>query len=535
MAFREIMEGLDLPEGASPRYRTLEALGRMLAGTFYDDIDYAFDQETRNDGKYIPLRERRPSTDFNLAFEITQDTLAELFGDEQFPIVQVVTGKEPNDDATAELQNLIEALEIDQVVSDGYEEGVVGAAAVVVHRSDEGTPFYDVLPAKWCEPVYAGEYSNKIIALVVTYPISREQVDEKFPGFTDKEENQADAYWYRYVIGPVETVDYLPMTDRRFAKLGEKDDKGEVIEFVEHTRVEHGFAGRTPIVYTKNLRGKRREPDGPSLWWPIRNFIVEIDYTLSQAGRGLRYTADPMLFVRKGDMFGGGTAMQPAGYQPRNQAPAAGMATLTDGSGKMVRGASQVLEGGPGSDAKVLEISANGIKEEREYAKDLREYSLEVIGGMKARSENVKAASSGKAIDKQSKPLRRLVRRQRRPYGNGMLLEVLDLTLYGYSIGVFDRNPDVDLSAIPLDSQRVLEWPNDEVLQGADLLDHVTGLQMAAGGSAMNPKELISPDAIGARMASDIGFHQPYDKIKGTGDALTPPVVPETTDPAPAG
>lgn len=537
MAFREIMEGLDLPKGASDHYRLLEALGRMLEGTFYDDIEFSFEQEVRgNDKKHIPLRERRPSTDFNLAYEITQDTLAELFGDEQFPLVQVLKNGTPDDNGTAELQNLIEANELDLIASDGYEEGVVGAVAIVLHRSPEGAPFYDVLPAKWCEPLYSGDYSNKIIGLIVTYPLAREVVERLFPDFYKDTENQDDNYWYRYVVGAVETIDYMPMTDRRFQHLGEKDDKGNVIAFVELKREDHGFKGRAPIVYTKNLRGKRRQMVGPALWYPIRNLCVEIDYTLSQAGRGLRYAADPMLFVRRGDMFGGSGGTAPVGYQPRNEKPAAGMATVVGENGAMVKGVTQTLEGGPGSDAKLLEISANGIAEEREYAKDLREYALEVVGGMKARSEHVKGAASGKAIDKQSKPLRRLVRRQRRPYGDGMLLELIDLTLYGYSIGVFDPNPDVNVAAVDIAAKRVLEWPNDEVLQGQDLLDHVTGLQLAAGGSVMNPLELISPDAIGARMAGDLGFHQPYDTIKGDAQPLTPPVDPNAKpDPAPAG
>src|ERR1700755_1995361 len=106
MAFREIMEGLDLPKGASDRYRMLEALGRMLDGTFYDDLPYSFEVEQHGaERKHIPLRDRRPSVDFNLAYEITQDTLAELFGDEQFPIVQLVKDGDPDDDGTAELQN----------------------------------------------------------------------------------------------------------------------------------------------------------------------------------------------------------------------------------------------------------------------------------------------------------------------------------------------------------------------------------------------------------------------------------------------
>lgn len=519
MAFRELAEGLKLPEGASARYRKLEALGRMLTGELYDDLPYAFEQEKTSGGKHIPIRDRRPSVDFNLAYEITQDTEAELFGDEQFPTIQVVRKGEQLEPATKTLSELIECLDLPAILSCSYEEGVSGAVGVVLCRSDDGTPYYDILPAKWCEPVYRSKFSNQLIALVVTYPINREQAEEMFPGIGDEEENRgSEDFWYRYIVGPVETVDYRPLCARKFAHLGERDDRGNVIEFVEHHRETHGFSGRTPACYTKNLGGKPREMDGPALWWPIRNICVEIDYTLSQAGRGLRYSADPMLFLKRGDMYD--MDATPAGYQK----PAGGMATTTAEDGSMVKGVTQTLVGGKDSDAKLLEISATGITEEREFIRDLREYALEVVGGMKARAEHVKGAPSGRAIDKQSKPLRRLVRRQRRPYGLGLLLDLLDLTLYGFRVGAFDAGAvDVDLSAIPEDAKKIPEWPNDEVLQGQDLLYHVEGLQMAAGASPTAPKELLSAQAMGAKLASDLGCHEPFDTIKGTLEAPEPP------------
>lgn len=519
MAFRELMEGLDLPDGASDRYRKLDALGRMLDGTIYDDLDFSFEMENAPGRKHIPLRERRPSVDFNLAYEITQDTLAELFGDEQFPIVTVSQNREQNEKATVAVADMIEAVGLQPVIVEAYEEGVIGGVGVVIHRSDDGSPYYEILPAKYCEPVYRSKYSNALVALVVTYPISPDAAEDLVPGITKEDENKGvEVYWYRYVVGPSETVDYKPLSDERFARLGETDDHGDVIQFEELNRESHGFRGRTPATYAKNLGGKQRDMDGPALWWPIRNICIEIDYTLSQAGRGLRYSADPMLFVRKGDMMGGDDT--PAGYDK----PAGGMSTL-DSGGTMVKGVTQTLVGqGPNSDAKLLEISANGIKEEREFVRDLREYALEIIGGSKARAEHLKGAPSGRALDKSSKPLRRLVRRQRRPYGLGLLLDLIDLTLYGVRCGALDGKAiDADLQAVPEDSKCTPEWPNDDTLQGQDLLYHVEGLQMAAGGSPTAPIQLVKPEAMGAKLTADLGMHEPYDAIKGTCEPTEPP------------
>ncbi len=274
----------------------------------------------------------------------------------------------------------------------------------------------------------------------------------------------------------------------------------------------------TPVAWAKNLGSNRREMDGMCLWWPVRNPIVEIDYTLSQCGRGLRYAADPMLFIKQGDLMNQNST--PLGMEK----PAGGMATNVARDGSMVKGVTQTLVGGPNSDAKILEINAAGIKEEREFVKDLREYALEVLGGMKARSENVKGASSGRAIDRQGKPLRRLVRRQRRPYGNGLLLDLVKITIHGMRVGALDV--DVDFRKIPEASKETLEWPNDEILQGSELLADVQGKQLACGGSMMQPLQLIDPKVIGAKLAGDMGIHEPFPTVEGTGEPIAPPIDP---------
>ncbi len=143
---------------------------------------------------------------------------------------------------------------------------------------------------------------------------------------------------------------------------------------------------------------------------------------------------------------------------------------------------------------------------------------------MKARSENVKGASSGRAIDRQGKPLRRLVRRQRRPYGNGLLLDLVKITIHGMRVGALDV--DVDFRKIPEASKETLEWPNDEILQGSELLADVQGKQLACGGSMMQPLQLIAPKVIGAKLAGDMGIHEPFPTVQGTGEPIAPPIDP---------
>jgi hypothetical protein len=520
LAFRELMEGLKLSDGCTSRFRKMEALDRMLDGSLYDDLTYSFETESAPGRKYINLRDRRPSVDFNISYVITQDTLAELFGDEQFPAVRVIKNGDPDDPAEKALQELIETVGLADVAVDVYEAGVVGSVGVVMQRSDDGLPYFDVLPGRWCQPIYVSQISRTLKALMVTMPIDKEAAIELEPDLLDDDRNQkSEQFWYRYLVGPNDIADYKPMPDDLYARLGEKyDDTGdEIIEFTPREVIAHGFKGRVPAIYVKNLGGRPQDIDGMALWWPIRNICVEIDYTLSQAGRGLRYAADPRLFIRTGELDDGGGV--PAGYDK----PAGGTATQLDDAGKQVSGVGQVyVARGASADAKLLEISADGITEEREYVRDLREYAFEVLGGMKARAEHLKGAPSGTALDKGLKPLRRLIRRQRRPYGNGGLLALIDLVVYGQRIGALDIT-GVDFDAIPDDAKNVLDWPNDDTLQGTELLAHVEGLQYACGGSIKAPKELIKPEAIGAKLSGDLGLHEPYSTIKGSCDAPPQP------------
>ena len=513
MAFAELAKGLKLPEGASDRYRLLEALGRMLDGTIYDDLRHSWETEKAN-GTHVSTRDRRPSLSFCLPWEITQDTLTELFGDEQFPSIRVVRPHNEDADtdaATKEIATLIEVVDLQSTMVEAYEEGVIGGVGVILHATPEGTPYYEIIPAKWCDPIYRDQYSNVLTGLIVTYPISAEEAERRFPGILEEDGNEHETdFWYRFSVTPMEFIDYYPLSDGKFSRLGEKDDNGEIIAFSVYDRKLHGFKGKVPAVYVKNLGGKQRALDGPALWWPIRDICIVIDYTLSQADRGLRYSADPMLFLNPGGSAD--SADFPGGYAP----PGGGMATNIGEGGEMVKGVTQTLVGyGKDADAKLLEIGATGIKEEREMVKDLREYALEVLGGVKSRAEHASGPTSGRAIDKTMKPLRRLIRRQRTPYGKHLLVELLKLTIFGIQIGTLDI-PEVDIEKIPQNSLYYPEWPKDDVLQGSEKFYDVQADQLAAGGSLQNPIELIKPEAIGAQLAGNLGIHEPYESIKGS-------------------
>lgn len=501
MAFSDVVKGMKFPRGASERYKTLDAYDRQLLGSaFYADLKWAFEKEKDASGDHIPIRERRPSVVFALPYEIVTQTQAELFGDEQFPFVRAMVAHEPAEDATKAIGTLVEAY-LQSIVYDAYFEAASGSAAVVI-RVDPLTrrPYYDLVPGKFCEPVYASDFSIDLDALVVTYPIDK--AEARALG-VDVDKKPAEQYWYRYLVGGYETIDYWPLPDLEYEGLGEKRADGSVISF-EVMRTEiHGFNGRVPAAFVRNLSRSRRRGvvDGVATWAPVTDICIELDYTLSQAGRGLRYAADPMLFIRQGELAAMNTT--PMGY---DAASLGGMAQNVTSDGARVSGVTQVYLGGPGSDAKLLEISANGIKEEREFAKDLRELALEIVGGQKSNAAHEKGVQSGAALQRLNRPLERLVRRQRAPFGDGLLLKLVDLTAYGARIGALQLDDDINVGAISDGVKCKLEWPSSETLTGQDLLYEVQALQLAAGATPVVPFTLMRPEAAAQKLAAELGM-----------------------------
>ena len=562
MAFDDILrggsalggyKGIQVPSGATERYLLLEGLERQLRGTFYADLPYGFEQEKDQSGNHVPLRHRRPSIIYNLASLIVSDTQAELFGDEQFPIVKALVNGEANDEAGKAVAELLLETELPDVVFDAYSDGCVGSVAVTVSRSGNGLPFYEVIPGKWCEPVYESDTSTELAALKVTYPIDRAEVASRWPAVIAADKTNDEIWWWRYILGPSAKTECVPLPSVQYVLLGKPDPKkgGEIVAFAIDNAKPHGF-NCVPAVFATNLGGKsrrgKREPwlkelapwDGPALWWPIVDGMVDLDYTFSQESRGLRYAADPMLFLKVGNLFGEfGTGVDPFGGEGQAERTTSRMSTTLGADGSTVRGVTQTLVGmGDHSDAKLLEIGAAGLREEREFANDLREHLIEIVGGQKASAEHTKGVSSGKALHRLEKPLGRLVRRQRRPYGDGLFLGLLELTLEGIRSGALKVATSV--TAIPEDAKLVNDWPAEEILEGSELLAHVTAKQLAAGGSAINPKELVKAEVMGASLASDMGLHAPYDTIKGDLEPLAPPPDPNAapepgTPPKPPG
>jgi hypothetical protein len=161
--------------------------------------------------------------------------------------------------------------------------------------------------------------------------------------------------------------------------------------------VKHGL-GFVPMVWIKNLPGGDAIDGAPTFRTETINTVIEIDYLLSQGGRGLRYASDPTLLIKE---------------------PAAGA------DGEIVKGAANAIVVDKDGDAKLLEINGTASQALIDWFKMLRELALESMHGNRVSPEKLSAAQSGRAMEMMNQALVWLADRLRISYGEGGLLSLL--------------------------------------------------------------------------------------------------------------
>ena len=497
MAFREILEGLDseYPIGTSARFKALDGYERVLKGTLYQHIAHPFEKEY--DGNtYIPMRQRRPAVIFNIASIITNQVAGLMFGDEQAPTIRCwnrdgAEGENPFDRLENALEVIIDRLDLEACMMESVVEGSVGSCAIVLRSLPDKSAWWDVVPGKYCRPVYADNDPRTLIALSRIYNTTGQDLIDA--GYEDVDGAGIDAnrtYWMRVVLDKVAELCYLPLTAEKYQRLGQMDPNTQrKIEWALDTErcFDHPFKV-VPAIWITNLIGKSGV-DGPCTYAAIVDLSVEIDYMLSQIGRGFRYSADPLLAISRGELAGQGYS-GPIGEN-----------TMRDSGGKIAKTSSNVIELEQGAKADMLEIAGTGLSAARDYVKTLREYAMEVLGGLKSDAEHEKGVQSGRALEMLYETLKLLVKRQRVAYGNRGLIPLLKLIMHAVTVGAIEVE-DVDAKDLNAKAPMRLIWPQMITPHGSDLLAEASALQLLAGGSMRNPVRLLATDTV-TRLAAN--------------------------------
>lgn len=390
------------------RARRLDIMRRVLDGTLYDALPFEFHDERTAAGDYIPLRRRRPSVRYGLARVVVEDSVALLFSEGHFPAIA-----SPDSVVQQALSALARDCRLNQVLTEAAIRGSIGSTCVLM-RILRGRVFLEVLDTTWLTPAWDPEEPDALLSVVERYKVPG--ADLLAAGYDVPEASAA--YWFQRRWDREEEAWYWPQP------VGASGPPQR-----DATRTVHHGLGFVPLVWIRNLPGGMA-PDGGCTFRAAVETSIEIDYQLSQAGRGLKYSSDPTLLIK-----------EPAGLE-----------------GELVRGAGNALVVSEKGDARLLEIGGTAANAVLDYVRMLRELALESVHGNRADASRLGAPASGRALELMNQGLIWLADNLRVSYGEGGILPLCRMILLAsqrYGLRVEGRTVPALDPAAPLR----LHWP----------------------------------------------------------------------------
>lgn len=382
MPFKTLQSTYPHDKDLPARSFRLAALRRVIDGTMYDNLPHPFHTEKNDAGEYVPLRDRRPSVKYALCRIVVDDSVSMLFSEGHFPEIDC------EDEATKEtLQRIIKEAKINQVMIEGATSGSVGSVALMF-RVIKGRVFVDVSPTENLTPTWNHDAPDELLKVTEQYKVKGRALKDF--GYAIKDDNLNADHWFMREWDALAETWYMPtlVSDKKLPSKVDKD-----------STVKHSL-GFVPVIWVKNLPGGDKI-DGVCTFPPEAiDANIEIDYLLSQGGRGLKYSADPTLLIKE---------------------PAVGS------DGPMVRGAGNAIVVGTDGDAKMLEINGTATAALMDYVRMVRELALESAHGNKSSNEKMAGVQSGRALEIMNQALVWLADKLRISYGEGALLELLQM------------------------------------------------------------------------------------------------------------
>jgi hypothetical protein len=396
-----------------PRARALDILKRVLDGRLYDVLPYQFHEERGAGGEYIPLRNRRPSVRYALCRIVVEDSVSLLFSEGHFPTIDCA-----DHTIRGALADIVKEARLNLMMTEAAMRGAIGSVAILM-RVLRGRIFFDVLDTTYLTPEWDPEEPDTLTRVTERYKVAGNLL--AVTGYTIADAS-AD-HWFTRCWDVDSEIWYEPVP------VGSSFDP----EIDETRSVQHGL-GFVPIVWIRNLPGPSStgDPaDGACTFRAAVETQIEIDYQLSQAGRGLKYSSDPTLLIK-----------EPA---------------TTDN--QIIKGASNALVVSEKGDARLLEIGGTASAAVIEYVRTLRELALESVHGNRANADRLTAAQSGRALELMNQGVVWLADNLRVSYGEGALLSLARMVLQAsqvYRLRIMGQ----EISALDPTARLSLKWPH---------------------------------------------------------------------------
>lgn len=364
----------------------------------YDILKYPFHVETQNiasTAKYISLRERKPSAPLNLCKSVVEDCASLLFGENHFPQIHI------KDRTTREiLKSIDKCINFKKIFADAVKYGSIGSVAFLVGVID-GQPF--ILPKKtiYLTPEFDNEKTKNLVRITEKYQTTGRCL--RTIGYNIEDSDLDAEFWYQCEWTREKEIYYIPWkVEARFIYVDKKKSReNEKPPQVDTERtIEHGL-GFVPIVWVQNLPGGDAI-DGKCTFDSGIETMIERDYLMSQGGRGLRYSCDPLLLIKSDSL----TLEEP-----------------------YIKSADNALHLPKDGDARLLEITGGAVDALAKFAKVLREQALEAIHGNRSDANKLSVAQSGRAMEMMNQDLIWLCETLRNCYGELGLVKVIEMLL----------------------------------------------------------------------------------------------------------
>lgn len=248
-----------------------------LYDAYYEMRQYCgkvpWDQAKTQDSEYIPVRERQPRIQYNLAHVITSRLASKLVGARTFPRLQV-----EDDPDTEDFLRLIKRQSMAQSkLLEPVRRALVSGSSFVRFAIVEGQYKLEYYLAKWCYPEFDENDNLESIQIKYIYT-DEEDLDAK---------GKPKRKWYKLELNKDRDILY---------DNPEATDDGSEPEFKVVSSVEHKF-GFVQGEWFKTS-DRPNSIDGDSLIEPILGFIDELNYSLSQSSRAVEYNQDPQLWLK---------------------------------------------------------------------------------------------------------------------------------------------------------------------------------------------------------------------------------------------
>jgi len=401
-----VVKDKDLPD----RAHTIDVLERFRTGEIYDLLPHEFHEERDSNNSYIPMCDRSPSVRFGLLSIIVNDSTSLLFGDGHFPAVDTGSktltedGGNPSNEA---VMKIVKDSSLAHHMLDAAVKGSVGSV-VIMMKVLKNRIFWDVMCTKYLTPVYKDDEPDTLETVTEKYKAKGRVFKELGYDIDDKDLDRD--FWFQRDIGEQEETWYLPWPVIYTEKDKELNKYEPKIRDERHSKTHN--LGFNPCIWIENLPGVDGIDGAPTFPDMAICNSIEIDYLLSQSGRGLKYTADPTLLIKEPGFndIGAHLVSDPNGGQPK---------------AAIVNGAADALRIPSEGDAKMLEINGSGFSVVLEQVNKLREMSLELCGGSRASPEKLAAAQSGKAMEMMNQSLIWLASKLRQSYGEKALVDLV--------------------------------------------------------------------------------------------------------------